>query len=164
MTDVIEAKGHTGTINFDGQMITIVRKGFLARSSVGKGEKQIPLAHLTAVQFKPAGPLVNGYIQFTIGGGNERRSKFGSQTKDAARDENSVVFHYKQREAFEDLRDAVQSALAGYHQHPRSGQEGSVAAPETIPEQITQLAELRNSGILTDAEFEAKKAELLGRM
>src|SRR6266516_3356853 len=99
----MEVKGHTGTVKFDGRMITIFRKGFLARSSVGKGEKQIPLAHLTAVQFKPAGPLVNGYIQFTIGGGNERQSKFGSQTKDAARDENSVVFHYRQRQAFEEL-------------------------------------------------------------
>ncbi len=34
----------------------------------------------------------------------------------------------------------------------------------SIPDQITQLDELRRRGLLTDAEFEAKKAELLGRM
>lgn len=33
-----------------------------------------------------------------------------------------------------------------------------------IPEQIRKLAELRDSGILSDAEFEAKKQELLNRM
>jgi hypothetical protein len=40
------------------------------------------------------------------------------------------------------------------------------SATETpdIPEQIKQLGELRDSGLLTDAEFEAKKAELLDRM
>jgi hypothetical protein len=34
----------------------------------------------------------------------------------------------------------------------------------TIPEQIEQLAALRDSGALTEAEFEAKKVELLARM
>jgi Short C-terminal domain len=31
-------------------------------------------------------------------------------------------------------------------------------------EQIRRLAELRDSGALTDEEFEAKKTELLGRI
>ena len=33
-----------------------------------------------------------------------------------------------------------------------------------VPEQIEQLAKLRDQGHITDAEFEQKKAELLGRM
>jgi uncharacterized membrane protein YdbT with pleckstrin-like domain len=37
-------------------------------------------------------------------------------------------------------------------------------APPGVPEQIEQLAHLRDQGHITDAEFEAKKAELLGRM
>src|SRR4051812_16627178 len=52
----LEVKGHSGTVRFDGRVVVISRKGILARASVGKGEKQIPVAHLTAVQFKPAGP------------------------------------------------------------------------------------------------------------
>jgi uncharacterized membrane protein YdbT with pleckstrin-like domain len=38
------------------------------------------------------------------------------------------------------------------------------AAPPSIPEQIAQLDGLRQQGLLTDAEFEEKKAELLRRM
>ena len=39
------------------------------------------------------------------------------------------------------------------------------AAPTaTVPEQIEQLAALRDQGHITDAEYEQKKAELLGRM
>lgn len=36
--------------------------------------------------------------------------------------------------------------------------------PSSIPEQIAQLDQLRQQGIVTDAEFAAKKAELLDRM
>ena len=136
VSDVLEVKGHSGTVIFDGRTIRISRKGFLARASVGKGEKQIPLAHLTAVQFKPAGPLINGYIQFTVPGGNESRSQFGSQTVDAVRDENSVVFHYQQRKKFEHLRDVVQAALAEYHDRPVAQAPAPTPASATIPEQI----------------------------
>jgi uncharacterized membrane protein YdbT with pleckstrin-like domain len=37
-------------------------------------------------------------------------------------------------------------------------------APPTIPEQLQQLAELRDRGVITAAEFETKKAQLLERM
>jgi uncharacterized membrane protein YdbT with pleckstrin-like domain len=47
-------------------------------------------------------------------------------------------------------------------------QAPSVVAPAqpgaAVPEQIEQLARLRDQGHITDAEYEAKKAELLGRM
>lgn len=39
-----------------------------------------------------------------------------------------------------------------------------VASEASIPEQIGQLDELRQRGILTEAEFQTKKAELLNRM
>ena len=44
---------------------------------------------------------------------------------------------------------------------------GAAAAPRAgraIPEQLHQLAELRDRGVITAAEFEAKKAQLLERM
>jgi len=37
-------------------------------------------------------------------------------------------------------------------------------APDDVPAQIAKLADLRDRGAISDAEFEAKKAELLGRM
>ncbi|MEM7340702.1 MAG: PH domain-containing protein [Actinomycetota bacterium] len=42
---------------------------------------------------------------------------------------------------------------------------GSTGAPTlSIPEQIEKLAELHRQGVLSDAEFQASKAELLGRL
>jgi membrane protein YdbS with pleckstrin-like domain len=40
----------------------------------------------------------------------------------------------------------------------------SPSAPPSVAEQIRELAELRDQGLITAAEFEAKKAELLDRM
>ena len=40
----------------------------------------------------------------------------------------------------------------------------SVPAPPSVPEQLQQLADLRDRGVITVAEFETKKAQLLERM
>jgi uncharacterized membrane protein YdbT with pleckstrin-like domain len=45
-----------------------------------------------------------------------------------------------------------------------SAPSAAPVAPAGVPEQIEQLARLRDQGHITDAEYEAKKAELLGRM
>jgi hypothetical protein len=42
--------------------------------------------------------------------------------------------------------------------------KSSPVATESIPEQIKKLAELKEAGILSQEEFEAKKSELLSRM
>jgi hypothetical protein len=89
---MIDISGQGGQIQSDGQYVTITRKGFLARASHGKGEKRLHVSQIAAIQWKPAGPIVNGFIQLTVPGGIEQRSKFGSQTLDATKDENSVVF------------------------------------------------------------------------
>ncbi len=152
----LSVKGHNGTVTFDGSTVTITRTGFLARATVGKGEKRIPLRHITAVQFKAAGWAVNGYIQFTLAGGVERRSTFGRQTTDAATDENSVVFTKAQLAEFEGLRTTIEDALAA-----PVGAQPATADPVS---QLQQLAQLHQAGALTDAEFAQAKASLLGQM
>lgn len=64
------------------------------------------------MQWKPATHLVRGYIQFTIAGGIERRSRFGRATKDTINDENSVVFSPRHQEAFQAVRSAIEEAIA----------------------------------------------------
>jgi len=46
----------------------------------------------------------------------------------------------------------------------RLGQAAGGARQDSIPEQIEKLDQLRRQGVLSDAEFEAKKRELLDRM
>ncbi|MFE2228634.1 DUF4429 domain-containing protein [Streptomyces kronopolitis] len=156
---MIEAKGHGGQVQFDGQYLTITRKGFLARATVGKGEKRLHISQITAVQWKPAGAFVNGFIQFTVPGGNERRSAFGSQTSSAAHDENSIVFTKQQQSEFEKLRQALDQSISVQHA-PRMAVAPGAAS---VADELTKLAALRDQGVLSPAEFEQQKARLLGR-
>ncbi|MEV6567520.1 DUF4429 domain-containing protein [Streptomyces kronopolitis] len=155
---MIEAKGHGGQVQFDGQYVTITRKGFLARATVGKGEKRLHISQITAVQWKPAGAFVNGFIQFTVPGGTERRSAFGSQTSSAAHDENSIVFTKQQQAEFEQLRTALDQSIAAQHA-PRIP-----TAPSTsVADELTKLAALRDQGVLSPTEFEQQKSRMLGQ-
>ena len=71
--------------------------------------------------------------------------------------------------------DAVQQELyrqMELHAKTRAGWNAGTPAPASapaartpsVPEQLQQLADLRDRGVLTAAEFEAKKAQLLERM
>lgn len=153
---MIEVKGHNGQIQFDGQYVTITRRGILGRMSVGKGDKRIHISQISSVQWKPAGPFVNGFIQFSAAGGNERRSKFGSQTSSAVNDENSVIFTTKQKAAFEEIRKHIEAAIAAHH-------AGTPAAPPSasVADEIAKLAALRDQGAVTEAEFQQQKQRLL---
>jgi hypothetical protein len=152
----IEAVGVTGTVIFDGYVVTIRRDGFVARATIGKGIKQISIESITAMQWKPAGPLVNGYIQFTVPGGNEVRSRAGKATVQAGRDENSVIFTRKQMPAFEHLRGVLQAVMSQRRQPQQ-------AVPD-IADRIRRLNELLSQGLITHTEYELKRSQLLEQL
>ena len=144
----MEVKGSNGTVRLDDDYVTISRKGFLSRASIGKGEKRIPISHISAVQLKPAGPVVNGFIQFTIAGGIEARSRLGHQTTRVGKDENSVIFTRRQAASFEALRDAAEEAIAA--RHPG---HADASASAVIPDRIARLATLQDTAAITTKEF-----------
>ncbi len=152
----MEAAGVNGQLEFEGAWLTINRKGRMARMTIGKGTKRIPVASITSVQLKPAGMGVRGFIQFSFAGGNESRSRFGKQSVDAAKDENSVLFTKKQQPAFEELQAAVEEAIQGPHPATAVPQASSTA------DEIGKLAALRDAGAISEEEFAAHKAKLLG--
>lgn len=154
-----EVAGMGGQITFDGQYVTITRKGFLARSTHGKGEKRLHISQISAIQWKPAGPVMNGFIQFTVPGGNEVRGKLGSQTSNASKDENSVLFTKKQMPEFEKLRAELDAAIVAQHAPQHTGPAPSAS----LADELAKLAGLRDQGILSPAEFEQQKARLLGQ-
>ena len=61
--------GLNGQIEVLEDRIVISRKGVFGFLTQGlKGDKTIPFASITAVQFKTASAFFNGYIQFTVYG------------------------------------------------------------------------------------------------
>jgi len=118
-----------------------------------KGTKEIDAQALTAIQFKEAGLMINGYIQFVFGG--SRESKGGAF--DSAKDENSVMFNRNQEQRFRRLKEIVDKAR-------RSSPVNNASTGGVSREvgELERLAALFERGLLTEEEFQAKKRQILG--
>ena len=159
---VMRCKGRNGTVTFDGTWVVIDRsKGFFARTTVGKGEKRIAVNQITSVRWKKPGSMMVGYISFSLPGGVETRSGFGSQTYDAAKDENAVLVERKHTDEFLALKEKIEEAIA---QRGAPQTSPAPAPPDDPAEALKKLGELHDSGLLTDEEFATKRAAIVDRL
>lgn len=136
--------------------ITILEGGIKIRRDDGarnallhgiKGEKSIGFRSITAVQLRMPTPLMSGYIQFSVVGGIEG----GRGIFEAAKDENSVLFV--------DTQSARMMALRKFAERQINAPQ-ITAAPVSLADELTKLADLKDRGAITVEEFEAKKAVL----
>jgi len=147
---IMSAKGINGVLELLQDKIRIKRKGFGALVLQGlKGEKEILISQLSAVQLKKAGMLTNGYIQFSFLGGHETKGGLF----DATRDENTVMFNTRQQEEFLALKERLDKML--------TSNRAGTKTPSSLDE-LEKLASLRDKGIITEEEFKIKKKQLLG--
>ena len=150
---LMTVKGHNGQIDLLDDKIRIARKGVLGFMTQGfKGEKDIRLETITSIQYKRANLLVNGYIQFAFSGGSEAKGGLLEATKD----ENTVVFTSRQMAEFDKLKDAIEQ------QQAKLRRPAAAAPAAGSVDDLEKLAALRDKGIITDADFEAKKKQILG--
>lgn len=129
----------------------ISREGIVRKHGI-----DIPLDRVNTVIF------TQGLIERMVGAGDlviESASETGANHFKNVRKPNIVQKEiHLQMEANENRKfDRIRSA---------PGDQTAVAAPAgaSVPEQIEQLAQLHQRGVLSDAEFARKKAELLDRM
>jgi uncharacterized membrane protein YdbT with pleckstrin-like domain len=125
------------------------RSGVLSKTGI-----EIPLERINTVFFHQS------ILERLLGLGDleiESASKDGAQLFEDVRKPSQIQKEiYIQMEQNENRKmDRMGAVMTGAHQ--------PVAGP-SIADQINQLASLRDQGHLTEAEFQAKKAELLGRM
>ncbi len=149
----MEVKGHNGSIEFTGEKIIIKRKGVLAFISQGfKGDKEIFVKQISSIQLKKAGLLTNGYIQFSFSGGKETKGGLN----DAVTDENTVLFTNKQMPSFLELKSEIEKAIMKANKPAENTSSGSSL------DELEKLANLKEKGIISQEEFEAKKKQILG--
>lgn len=122
----------------------IRRSGILVRNG-----REIPLSALTDISYHQS------LFERIIGAGDVLIESAGRRGQ----------------EVFPDLRhpDRIQHEISRQVDRARSvawaaGPGAPPAAGESIPAQIEQLDGLRRRGVITEAEFEAKKAQLLDRL
>lgn len=149
ISQLTELKGYNGTMILGEGSITIKRgaKGFLLGGGMLRGDKVIPYRSIVAVQLKKAG-LTAGYLQLTLSGGSEAKGGLFQSTTD----ENSIHFYKGKNEIFEQGKKKIEERML--HSQKQTTSISSI-------DEIKKLAELRDAGIVTEEEFQAKKRTLL---
>ncbi len=124
----------------------IYRHGVLAKKGI-----EIPLERVNTVFFSQS------ILERMLGSGDlviESAGEQGRQTFSNVRKPMAV-----QNEIYRQMEDNENRKF------DRIGRSGAAAGAEaSIPEQIQQLDRLRQQGVLSEAEFQAKKQQLLDRM
>lgn len=158
MFDNLILNGQGGkSITVDGNRVIIARKGSVFAAA---REKVIPISNISGVEIKKPGMLINGYIQIQIAGqfsGNSSFSMSGG-TYQAVHDENAVVFSGSGNYQIAlDIQDYIEQCMDAQN-NVFSGQQVSPI------EQLKQLKQLLDQGIISEAEFASKKAKLMAQI
>jgi uncharacterized membrane protein YdbT with pleckstrin-like domain len=126
----------------------VSRTGVLAKRGV-----EIPLERIANINFR------QGIWERIIGAGDlsiESAGREGDSSFENVRHPDGV-----QQEIYRQIEANADKKARRYAPQP----QGSPApAGASVPEQIAQLAQLRDQGHITPEDYEAKKAELLDRM
>lgn len=138
----------------------IYRTGVIARKGV-----EIPLERINNINFHQR------VFERIIGAGNldiESAGERGTTRFDFVRHPDGVQAEiYRQMDSRDHHAAAIEAEAVGDAVSKAMAAQASASAgahAPTVPEQIEQLARLRDAGHITPEEYEAKKAELLDRM
>ncbi len=115
------------------------------------GEKEFLYANISSIQFKPAGALVNGFIQFEFPGAVSGKDNFGS--------ENSFIYQRRSlpNEDVEPVVDFIR------HKVKTSKQQATTVTNALSPaEELKKFKDLLDVGVISQEEFDTKKKQLLG--
>lgn len=135
---VLTAKKNWGTLLITGKYFA--------------GEKKFYYSDLTTVQYRPAGTITDGYMEFEYPG-----SRSGNNSN-AYSSENSFAFS-KNEEA--QMREIYQYIDGKIREYKHKGNAPAAPAVSAVDE-ILKYKNLMDMGVITEAEFEAKKKQLLG--
>jgi hypothetical protein len=153
MDAIYTMKGIQDVLKVFEDRVTITPRGILGFLNKGiKGTKEIPFVSIVAVQFKEAGAVFSGYLQFTIPGGNESRGGIFAATKD----ENTFMFIRTNNALAKEIKEYIDSAI----RQSRTSQP--IAPTRSLSDEIQALARLKEKGVLSEEEFQAAKKRLIG--
>ena len=140
--------------------VIVAKAGYSSGALFGQKAKTFSFKQITSVEYSCG--LTIGRVQITAAGTIESSSGHRKGILDSAADtfqaENVVTFPSQKKLKFQKAATIIRQFIDKQYETP-----AAATAPD-IPEQIKKLAELMKSGILTEDEFNNKKAELLKRL
>lgn len=155
-----EYKGYNGTMVLTDDCVIIKREGVKPSKMGGfhRGDKTIPYSSIVAVTHRKA-DRAGGYLKLTLLGGSEEK---GGRLQ-GLWDENSIFFKRKDDSKFLQAKTLIEERITQSSITP--GREDNTVPPlqqDGYIEELEKLAALRDNGIITEDDFNAKKSKLLG--
>lgn len=124
-----------------GALISLLNNKFM-------GDKSFYISDISAIDHRPATMLANGYIRILTPGNTDS----GNGVNDAIYDENAIVFK-------RDKNEVAQKIVATIERLRHQPTSSAVHSPA---DELRKYKALADDGVITQAEFEAKKKQILG--
>lgn len=138
--------------------VMILKGGWMTGQFFGTDMFQCPYANVAGAQV--IFHLLTGYFELSAGGMQNTRKSFWNSDRQvsAAKAPNCVAISGRERA---DLFRAACGFIMQKANHPSGGPANP---PGNDIATLQQLAKLRDSGVISEAEFRAKKSEILSRI
>lgn len=145
MTAVFLLQGVNESLEVYEDKVILSPKGLPGSITKGmKGAKTIPFSSITAIQFKEAGAMFAGFMQFSVLGNDTKQKGYSIE-----RDENAIMFVKRNNGLAHNIRDFVERSIC------------DLRPAMSIADEIQKLANLKGQGFLSDEEFKAAKEKLI---
>ncbi len=132
--------------------VMIIKAGFIgAAGFFGANCKSFYFDQITSVDLRVG--VVGGHIQLTVAGSTDIK---GSGILDMGQAENAVTFTYDYKDRMKKVADLIRERIQNNHVPETSTQQ-----VKSIGEQIRELVDLKEQGIITNDEYESAKKKLL---
>ncbi len=139
--------------------VFVFKKGFFSGVAMGRRLASFDFANLTGVQQEQG--LMNGFVALQGPGIDSIDGGFWSTGKnDPMKVPHAIATNASHKDQARQGSATLRRLIS---ERQDAGRAGVAPAPDPI-DQLRKLGELRDAGVLTASEFEAKKAELLARM
>jgi hypothetical protein len=157
----LHIEGVNGQIEVDEEWVSIHRKGLMAKQGRMFGNKgiQIRLSDVHDVDISYPSLGRNGWLTFVTARGGPVNDLL-----EATRDSRTVMFKKRSLDDFDEFRQAMLDLIARQSNEGlvQAIAEGVAATPRVdFATELRELAALRDEGLLSEEEFQTKKAQLL---
>lgn len=150
-TLILSAEGRTGTVNlFENSIIIKQRFGSVQRL-LSTGDHEVYFDSIRSINYKSANSLTLGFFQIVTSQNQDKPAKSGILT--APKDKWTVSFTKSQQPQFDKLRSLFDTM--------RNSKVNNTTVTTSAADELAKFANLRDQGVITQAEFESKKANLL---
>lgn len=135
------------------QKLLIIKTGLMSGQVFGGKATGFDYRTLVGIEVRTG--IAQGEFEVLSGGlGNNQRSNIGAKVN-MAEQPNGVVFGKSFASAFNSMAGKIREATSTAHA------TAPAVLPPSIADEIAKFAALRDQGILTEEEFQAKKSAML---